>query len=201
MNLYTISLFVHLIGVISLFGGLVILQNAGARLRGSANWQEARTWLQLLQIVRGMFVAAGVLLLASGLVMTKVQWTYSTPWVAVAMVVVVLFAIAGIALVGSSLRRVANFAEAHEGPISAEDRSVLASPLLWSSIFGMNGAAVSMLWLMATKPGWAGAIGVPLVLTIVGTVIGIAIARRGAQAVATRPIPSDPLAHGGRGTR
>ena len=52
MNLYAIALFVHMIGLIALFGGLVIVQDGGSRLRAATTWKEARTWLELLRPVR-----------------------------------------------------------------------------------------------------------------------------------------------------
>ena len=41
MNLYTISLFVHMMGLIALFGAFILLQNSGRRLRSATRWSEA----------------------------------------------------------------------------------------------------------------------------------------------------------------
>ena len=43
MSLYTIALFVHMIGLIALFGGLVILQQGGARLRTATGHPRRRS--------------------------------------------------------------------------------------------------------------------------------------------------------------
>jgi len=56
--------------------------------------------------------------------------------------------------------------------------------------------------LMTTKPGWAGSIGTPLLLTILGGVIGSVVTRsRGARTAKRRAsVTSRPLAHGGANT-
>ena len=203
MNLYNISLFVHMIGLIALFGGFVILQQAGARLRRAATWQVARTWLELLRLAPSMLIAGTVFMLASGLVMTRVQWTFMTPWVLVAMVIAVMFVVLGVLVVGRSLTRIGRASRESEGPISGQARTLLAAPVLWSTLLGMNGAALGVVWLMTTKPGWGGSIGIPLVLTVLGSFSGLALARsRRSQATERRgtpPITSRPLAHGGSG--
>ena len=91
-----------------------------------------------------------------GLVMTRVQWTFMTPWVLVAMVVAVMFVVLGVLVVGRSLTRIARASRESEGPISGEARTLLAAPVLWSTVLGMNGAALGVVWLMTTKPGWGG---------------------------------------------
>ena len=198
MNPYTIALFVHLIGLIALFGGLVILQQGGARLRAATTWQEARNWLELLFPVRNMFIAGSVFLLASGLYMTNARWTPRTPWVVVPMVIVV-FVIIEAVVMGRGLARISRASNEHEGSISEEARTLLTSPALWSPAYGTNGATLGALWLMTTKPGWVASIGVPLVLAAVGSLIGWAVTRsRTAGHRRAHPIPAGPLPHGGR---
>ena len=79
MNLYSIALFVHMLGLIALFGGLVMIQNAGRVLRGSAIWEDARRCLVVMRPTAGMFAGGAVLLLLSGLYMTSARWSFSFP--------------------------------------------------------------------------------------------------------------------------
>src|SRR5436190_23329388 len=95
MNPYSIALFLHIIGLFALFGGLVFVQQLGARLRRATTWEDARMLLTVLQPVRGMFAFASVLLLLTGLYMARQQWSFETPWVVVATGAVVLVAITG----------------------------------------------------------------------------------------------------------
>jgi uncharacterized membrane protein SirB2 len=202
MNLYTVSLFVHMIGLISMFGALVMLQHGGRRLRASTTWQEAGTWSALLSPVPSMFLAGGVFLLASGLYMTHEQWTYSTPWVVVAMVSVVLFLILGAVLMAPRFARIRKTASELRGAMSEDGRAQVTAPALWSTIFAMNGGALGIVWLMSTKPGWAGSIGIPIALMVVGALMGVGVKRpRTSGAVdrwSPRPARGGPLPHGPR---
>ena len=126
-------------------------------------------------------------MLASGMYMTRVQWTFTTPWIMVAMIVVVMFVATGALVSGRILARIGRASSQVEGPISEEARALIHAPALWSSIFGMNGGAMGIVWLMSTKPGWTGSIGVPLALTVIGSLIGLAVTRpRRTRAAGTR---------------
>jgi len=186
MNGYGIAMFVHMIGLIALFGGLVIVHHGGTRLRAASTWEDARTWLGLLRPIRGMFIAGGVFLLASGMYMARVEWSFGTPWVVVGTIVVLLFLATGALVSGRIFARIGRASAQAKGPISDEARALIRSPLLWSSTFGMNGGALGMVWLMTTKPGWTGSIGIPLAATVLGSLIGLGMTRSGrARAVGT----------------
>src|SRR6185436_9502717 len=96
MNREGIILFIHILGVVALFGGLVLIQNTGRRLRSAPTWAEARTWLSLLRQVPGMFVGGGIMLLATGLELAREQWGFTTPWVVVAVITVLSVALYGL---------------------------------------------------------------------------------------------------------
>ena len=190
MNYYGIALFVHMIGLIALFSGLVLLQRGGVRLRTAASWEEARVWLGLMRPVGGMFLAGSVFLLATGVYMARLEWTQSTPWVVVAEVVVVTFALVG-ALVGRGLARMGRKARERSGMVGRDERDVLRAPAIWASIFAMNGGAMGVVWLMTTKPGWAVSIAVPVILTLLGGMIGMSVSRTKREYTSSwEPIPS-----------
>jgi hypothetical protein len=95
-----VALFIHLLGVITLFIAIGLLQRGGARLRASSTVEEMRLWLGLVQTTRRMFPAALLLILLSGLYMTDQSWTFDTPWIIVAIVSVVIMGALGGAVVG-----------------------------------------------------------------------------------------------------
>src|SRR5262249_5300480 len=141
MTPYGIALFVHVLGLIALFSGLVILQRGGVRLRTASTWEEARVWLGLMRPVGGMFFAGTLFLLVTGMYMTRLEWSSGTPWVVVAEVVVVGFAIFG-GIVARGLTRMRREARQHEGELSEDDQAVVRAPALWVTIFAMNGGAM-----------------------------------------------------------
>jgi hypothetical protein len=204
MNREGIVLFIHILGVVALFGGLVLFQSTGRRLRSAPTWAEARTWLSLLRQAPGMFIGGSVVLLASGLELAREQWGFTTPWVVVAEVTVLSVALFAILGLRPSLARLGSMSSGREGVIPAEMRVVFNTPSLWSPIFAMNGAVLGVLWLMTNKPDWTISLGVPLALAAVGAVLGRALYRpgiAGADRAATRPAMGGGLAPGRSRTR
>src|SRR5262249_36780292 len=161
-NAYTIALFIHMLGLVALFGGFVVLQQGGMRFRRSITWQEARNWLGFLRTVPGMLTGGMVLLLASGLYMTREQWGFRTPWVVVSIGGLAVTLPAAYAVVARRLALIHRDLAGHEGAISEEARPILQDAPLWSWVFGMNGSALGVLWLMSVKPGWTASITIPL---------------------------------------
>jgi Predicted integral membrane protein (DUF2269) len=172
MNWYTFSVFVHMLGLVAIFGGFVLLQNSGRRLRAATTWQEARPWLDLLRTFGGMVGGGGVMMLASGSYMTRVQWDFQAPWIVAGAVSALIFMVAGPLVAGRRLGALRRAAATSEGELGDRGRASITDPTLWSSIFAMNGLALAMVWLMVMKPGWTGAVLIPVVLAAIGWLAG-----------------------------
>ena len=199
MTPFATALFFHILGVTALFGGIVVMQQAGMRLRAAGTWSEARPWLGMLAGTRVMFGVGSVLLLLTGLYMTTVQWTFMTPWVTVGIVTLVVLAVMGPVVVGPAFARIGRAGAGQEGTIAPEIRRRIASPALWGMVFGMNGAAVAMIWLMTNKPGWTGAIAIPVVLAAIAAILGGVVTRPRTADARSGAVSGGALPHGGRG--
>lgn len=180
----TVALFIHLLGVITLFIAIGILQRGGERVRAASTVEELRLWLDLLKSTGGMFPASFAFILLSGLYMTNESWSFDTPWIVVAIVSVVVMGIIGGAVIGRKLSSIGR-AAASAQQISPELALQVARPALWVAATALNGMALGVLWLMSIKPGWTQSIVVVTALAIVGGVIGYALTRR--TAGGTRP--------------
>lgn len=199
--LYGVALFIHMIGLINLFGGMVLIQQGGRRLRAATTWEEAQHWYRLLLPTRGMFIGATLLMLASGLYMAWRQWTMETPWIVVGFVVLAVFGVVGAAVVQRRLAAMARSAADRRGAIAEHERHLLVSPGFWSPVFALNGGALGVVWLMTRKPGWIESILVPLVLMVVGAAVGSAVGRVKKPAVHRGEVSApggERLAHGRR---
>ena len=172
MIVYNLALFVHLLGLIAFFGAFILLQNAGRRLRAATTWQEARPWLDLLRQVSGMLIGGLLMMGASGIYMTHKLWSFSAPWVICGIAAAVLLMIAHPLTAGRRLGELRRMAAENHGVVGADERALLAGPSLWAPVFAMNGAALGVVWIMASKPGLMGSILFPLVLAGLGALIG-----------------------------
>jgi hypothetical protein len=77
MTLYKLALFVHMLGLIALFGAMIQYHRAGARLRRARSTEEARVLCELIASGPPWFATGAVLLLASGIYM--VATTFHRP--------------------------------------------------------------------------------------------------------------------------
>ena len=183
MNAYNVALFIHLLGVVTLFSAIGLQQRGGAQIRGATTLEQLRLWLGLVRTTQGMYPAAIVLLLAGGLFMTGSAWTFTTPWIAVALVGLACMAVAGALVVGRRLAAL-GAAAAGDGPVPPDLARLIARPDAWVCLFALNGVAIGILWLMATKPGWAASVAVVVGVAAIGAAIGLAITSRSRRGVA-----------------
>jgi hypothetical protein len=179
MKPYSLALFIHLLGAVTLFAGIALLQRAGAALRRSSNLDHLRLWFGLAQTTRGMFPASTALLLASGLYMTGSAWTFTTPWVVVAIATLISMVVVGAGVVGRRFATLGRQAvAAGTGPVPQEISVQLARPGQWMTLSALNGAGIGVLWLMAAKPGWLAALSVIVGLAALGAAAGFAATRK-----------------------
>ena len=179
MDLYGLALFIHILGVITLFSAFVLVQRVGIQLRAAETVDDVRLWMRILMPVKNMFASASILLLLTGLFMTWRAWTWETPWVVVGIATVVALMGLGNTLAGPSLRKIGMTAgKAQPGPIPQELRAALHEPKLWIVMNGNNAAALGAIWIMTNKPGLLASIAIVVGLWIGGAAIGSALAKK-----------------------
>jgi len=172
-----VALFIHLMGVITLFVAMGIVQRGGARIRAASTVGEMRLWLSLVESTNRMFPAGTLLILVSGLYLAARFWSFRVPWVSVAMASIVVMAVVGGTVIGRGLRRVAGAATG-SGPVSEDLARIARRPAPWIAVTALNGMALGVVWIMVRKSGWAESIAVVSLLTALGGVAGIAMTRR-----------------------
>src|SRR5688500_7505984 len=82
---YELALFTHLLGVVTLFAAIALVETAGARLRRAGNVQHVRLWVDLTRTAAPLFPVALLTVLGTGLFMAADSWTFTAPWVVVAI--------------------------------------------------------------------------------------------------------------------
>jgi hypothetical protein len=175
----TVALFIHLLGVITLFIAIGLLQRGGAGLRTAATIDEMRLWLSLLATTRRMFPTALVLILVSGLYMADQIYGFSEPWIAVAIVTLLIMGGLGGGVVGRGLAAMGR-ALAGGDARSSDVAGLVANSATWIAAAALAGMALGVLWLMSVKPGWVQSIAVVVLLGVVGALVGSSQAGRDA---------------------
>lgn len=182
LTAYDVALFVHLMGVVALFGAFVLLQRGGERLRNATTVAQVRTWMDLLRPTQRMLLGATVMLFLSGMFMVATVLHSMEPWNEMGLLGLVAIAAANVFVQRRHFTAIAaQAAAAPDGPLPAGLAQRLAAPLLWVIIATMNGAATGVVWLMAIKPDWPGTLAGLLVPGALGALIGYMQTRSGGK--------------------
>jgi hypothetical protein len=176
MSLYSLALFLHVVGALLLFVTLTIEGIALRQLRRAATVPEAKGAAAMLRLNRvvGPFSAFGVLV--PGLYMTATSWGW-VPWILVALVswalIAVLGAVNGIRILALERTTVA------EGAPSVMGRFL--DPLFLVSWVTRFGIALGVIFLMTVKPGALVAVSAVVVAAAAGVALGVALGKRGGK--------------------
>lgn len=177
MTLYSIALFLHVIGALLLFVTITVEGLALRQLHRALTTEAARGAAVLLRLNRivGPLSALGVLI--PGLYMTATNWGL-VAWIVVALVSWLLIAVLGAV---NGIR------------ILALERSQILLPgirnpmflISWSTRFGI---AVGVVFLMTVKPGVVVAVLAILIAAAAGAALGTAMSK-------ARPTPGSGRRH------
>jgi hypothetical protein len=166
MTLYSIALFLHVVGALLLFVTLTVEGAALRQVRRAATAEQAQGAAALLGLNRivGPLSALGVLI--PGLYMTATSWGWAA-WIVVALAswlaVAVLGAVNGIRIV--ALER------------SQALLTGIRNPMFLISWTTRVGIALGVVFLMTVKPGAAGAVVAILVAAGAGAALGVSLSR------------------------
>ncbi|HEU4698551.1 MAG TPA: hypothetical protein VFS40_05190 [Gemmatimonadales bacterium] len=168
MTFYQITLFLHVSAALGMFAALGIEWAAAAPLRRAASAEEARPWLRLLRAPGRLGGPAALLLLATGMYMTRTTWGRQA-WIGLALLGLVLLAVLAAGVTG---RRLAALARAlHSGaPAAGAPLGRLEDPALVVSLRLRTTLALGIVFLMTSKPA-AG-----LALAAMGTALALGLA-------------------------
>jgi hypothetical protein len=186
MTAYELALFAHLVGVVTLFAAIALVQTAGARLRRAAKVQHVRLWVDLTRTAAPLFPVALLMVLASGLFMAADFWSFTTPWVVVAIAGVIVMGGIGGSAQGRYFAAIGRTARATEdGPVPQSLSELIAAPALWVSVAAPDVGTLGILWTMAIKPGWTGSIVAVAGMAMLGAIAGYIVSSRRRQSTMT----------------
>lgn len=189
MILYTISLFVHMLGFIAVFAALAMQQRAGANLRRMADPAQIRFWVQLLGATSTMIPAGSIMLFLSGVAMTAISWRNGPGWVAASAIGLIVMAALYLAIVLRRFRAMRAAVDAAGDHPSADVARLVRMTSTWTWLAVINGAALAIIWLMVSKPELAVSIMILAGGMALGGLLGYLIVR-------PRPARSAELAGG-----
>jgi len=167
--MYSISLFLHIVGALGLFASLAFEQAGLVNLRRASTNAQAREWLSLFRALRRIQGPSALVLLVTGLYMMKTSWSHAV-WAGLGLVGMVLIAIIGAAVTGRRMKTIGQTLPAGDGVLSAAFRDRLDDSALRMSASVRLALALGIVFNMSVKPMAGGAVAALLVATALGVV-------------------------------
>jgi hypothetical protein len=168
MNIYSIALFLHVVGALGFFVVLGIEWMGLWQIRSAATPEEARAILGLVKRTTGLGIASILTTIVTGIYMLL------TVWGAVAWILVVLGALASeIALfVTLTAPRIAAIRQAlvtEKRSLSPAFQALINHPMIWISMQTRVAIILGIVFLKFAKPG----LGASLLIVVAAIVLGL----------------------------
>jgi len=153
MDFYTLLIFVHVLGGVSVFGALGVEVAALRSLSRADTITEARTSMAILDEVGSFAHVAMITVLVTGVWMMAARWG-PEPWVLMALAALVAMGILGAVLTLPAMVRLEAALAVGSGAVPGNSGGLVGGPLR-ASLWFRVGLAVGIVGLMTTKPGLA----------------------------------------------
>jgi hypothetical protein len=157
VSLYSISVFLHVVGALGLCAALGLEWAGLFNLRRATEVGQVREWMRLLGAPRFLGGPAALIILVSGIYMTSTRWG-PQGWIIVALLGMVLIAVLGAALGGRRAGAIVRTLPSENGPISPALARQLHDPVLTLSIRLRVALFLGIIFLMSIRPSTAGAL-------------------------------------------
>ncbi|HUK25353.1 MAG TPA: hypothetical protein VLV49_12295 [Terriglobales bacterium] len=171
MTVYSVILFIHLLGALALFAGLGFEWRALRFLSQAKTLEEVRLWTgagAVLPKLNG-FAAAAVLLPGFYLA-TKMQ-VWPQGWISMALLGTFAIAGLGAGVTGPRMRAVRKASMEGSGPLPGEVEGRVRAPLLRTSFRLRLWLGLGIVLLMASRPGY----GISIAVIAVSVIAAFAI--------------------------
>jgi hypothetical protein len=183
MNVYAITLFLHIVGALGFFMALGLEWTGLWQLRNATTFEQVRPWLDILKRTLRVGFASMLITVITGVYMMVTTWR-NAAWLIVTVGALVLVIALSLVLTGPRMAAIGRVLVAEKGPLSQTFYSLVNHPLLWISIQTRVAITLGIVFLKTVKPDLGGSL-----LTIgVAIIIGLASAL---------PMPRRERARGG----
>jgi hypothetical protein len=179
VSVYSISLFLHIVGALGLFAALGLEWAGLSNLRRATEAGQVREWVRLLAAPRFVGGPAALTILVTGIYMGATRWG-AQGWIVVGLAGMVVIAVLGAAITGRRAGAIARALPAEDGPISTTLSQRLHDPVLARSLWVRMALFLGIVFVMTTEPSTAGALA-SMGLALVGGLAASLPARAGGR--------------------
>ena len=171
MSLYSVAVFLHVVGALGLSAALGVEWVGVRNLRRAATVSRAREWIELMRHHRWIERLSLPILLVTGAYLT-VTTGGGRPWIGVGLLGLFASAALSMLLSGRRLRSIGR-ALPGDGSLAQALARQLADPVLTLSACLRTALALGIVFIMSTKPDRAGALSALGIALMLGLAAGL----------------------------
>src|SRR6266704_2450925 len=179
MSIYTIVLFVHIIGAIGYFLSIGTWLFILVGLRRAQRVEHVRALIKLNDLSGPFGAGSAVVLLIAGLYLALTAWSLLTGWILVALISLILMVPTTAALIAprrsAIVKQLAR--EAPGGELSEALERHLDDPVLATVCTTVAALLLGLIFLMTTNPNLVGSLIVMVVALLLGLAAGVLVSR------------------------
>jgi hypothetical protein len=186
MTLYSLALFVHIVGVLGLFMGIGLQWISVQRLSQAQTMAQVREGTSLVALQEKLWPTAALLILLAGIYMTVTAWGWSTPWIDISLAALIGQGAVGGALINRRLKAIHTGVVTTEAPVGAFSPGLkrqITDPVVRAAVQINAFTGLGVVFLMTTKPGLGGSLITLAVALLLGIVTGRVFWRPGEEAM------------------
>jgi hypothetical protein len=157
MNIYSIALFIHILGALGFFIALGVEWISLRHLRRATHVEQVQEWLRISNEMVRFGMIAMLLLLAAGIYMMAIVWG-GVAWIIIALGSLIPMSVLAMAVTRPRMTAIKQYADAEHGTISPIFHQLLHHPLLWISMQTRVAIALGIVFLMTVKPSLGGSL-------------------------------------------
>ena len=174
MSLYTLALFLHIVGAIGAFIGVSIWLFVAVALRRAQQVAQVRALSGLIKPSGVLAVGSILLLGVAGIYMALTAWGEHATWIIVATIGFLLLAPFGVFLIDPRLRALGKVAAASpDGVLPAALAARTRDPIVGVGLCIYVSVLLGIVFLMTNKPALEVSILAIVVATVLGLVAGL----------------------------
>lgn len=177
MNVYSIALFLHIVGALGFFVALGLEWTSLRHLRRTTTAEQVRDWLQVPEESGRVGMIAMLILLGAGFYMMTTVWG-GVAWIVVTLGAIVVMIPMGMVLTRRRIAAIGQAVSAERGSLSPTFQPLVHDPLLSMSIQTRMAMALGIVFLMTVKPDLIGSLFTIIVATALGLVSTLPVLSR-----------------------
>jgi hypothetical protein len=172
--LYTLALFVHIVGAIGAFVGVSVWLFTAMALRRAQSVGQINALSGLIQPSGVLTIVSIVLLGVAGFYMAITVWGERATWIIVATIGFLILAPFGAFVIDPRLRALARAAAAlPDGPLPTAVAARANDPLISIGLYTYIGVLLGIVFLMTNKPALVDSIVTMVIATALGLAAGL----------------------------